>query len=109
MAIWKVAPGTQGNTMVGGINYDQGGASWTISQNIDPYLKQAEDDRNMGDGKKHYTKMYSIPDIIAIEIKTKYGIDVFSPTFMHDKEQKSKVHVIIQTEYPHLMSTNKRV
>ena len=109
MAIWKVAPESVDNTMAGGINYDQHGAQWTIQQNIDPYLAQAEADRKMGDGKKHYTKMYSIPDIIAIEIKQKYGIDVFNPNFMHDKDQKSKVHVIIQTEYPHLMSTDKRV
>ena len=109
MARWKVAPGTEGNTLSGGINYDNEGSRWSIQQDISGVLKSAKEDRDSGDGKAHYTKMYSIPDVVAIEINMKWGIDVYSPEFMHDKAMKTKVHLIIQENYPDLMSTDKRV
>ena len=109
MATWKVAPETAGNTMWGGIQYDESGSQGQIFQDINPYLAQAEEDRASGDGKEHYTKMYSIPEIVAIEIQQNWGIDVFSPEFMHDADMKMKVHLLIQQDYPYLMSTDKRV
>lgn len=109
MATWTVSPGTHGNTLKGKIQYEGSDYNWGIQQDINPYLKQAEEDRQLGDGNKHYTKMYSIPEIVAIEIKEKWGIDVFSPEFMHDKEMKAKVHVIVQQHYPKLLSTDKKI
>lgn len=109
MAKWNVGLASPGNTLSGGIEYNQHGSQWRIEQNINPYLEEAKKDRDLGDGVKHYTKMYTIPDIVAIEIKQKYGIDVFSPEFMHDKEQKAKVHLIMQQEYSKLLSTDKKI
>ena len=109
MAKWQVTPGTVGNTLKGEIQYDNHGSTWKIEQNVDEFKEQAKRDREAGDGKHHIKKMYSIPEVVAIEIKKNYGIDVFAPTFMHDAEQKMRVHLIIQQEYPYLMSTDKRV
>ena len=109
MAKWEVTPETEGNTMWGGIQYDGDYSNWSISQDINPVLEEAAKDRDSGDGKSHYTKMYSIPEIVAIELKQNWGIDIFSQAFMHDPEMKMKVHLIIQQDYPYLMSTDKRV
>ena len=109
MAIWKVQPGTIGNTLKAGVEYDENGTQWAVEQDVEQYINQAKLDRESGDGNKHYTKMYTIPEIVAIEIKEKWGIDVFSPEFMHDAEKKMKVHLIVQQHYPKLMSTDKKI
>lgn len=106
MAKWKVTPKTGAN-LSGVIDYDSHGASWGVQQDIQPFLDQAKEDRSEGDGKAHQTKLCTVPEVIAIEVKLKWGIDIFSPEFMHDKAMKAKFFSIIQQEYPLLMSTNK--
>ena len=105
MARWKVRPAS-GGSLSGGIEYDNHGAQWKIQQDINPFLEEAKMDRDLGEGNKHIRKLYSIPEVVAIEIKEKWGIDVFSVGFMYDKEEKARVHAIIQQHYPKLLSTN---
>ena len=109
MAKWTVIPKTVNNSLVGHIEYDggiKGESRWQIYQDEKPFLEQAKQDReatkkNTDNG---YKKFATIPDIVAIEIKDKYGIDCHDPTFMHDQDKKARFMTIIRTEFPYLLS-----
>ena len=55
-----------------------------------------------------YKPVCIVPDIVAIDILTKYGLDIHSPEFMHDAGQKKKLLQIIRTDYPDLLLSNIR-
>ena len=104
MAKWKVSSKT-GGSLTGGIDYDSNGSRWNIQQDIQPFLDQAKEDRAAGHGNGHYRKAFTVPDVVAIEINMKWGIDIHCPTFMSDTEKKAKLFTIIDQYYPHLKST----
>ena len=51
-----------------------------------------------------YKKACTIPDIVALDILTKYKIDIHDANFMHDSRAVRKVIAIMKSEYPALMS-----
>lgn len=106
MAKWKInQAGLKGEFM-----YEQGVEGvWQYEQDEHPFLAQAAREREMGTKKtaNNHKKFATIPEIVAIEIKTKYGIDLHSLTFMDDLDAKARFMTIIQQEYPHLV-VNKR-
>ena len=107
MARWTVTPASINNTMQSKLHYDKGeDITWQIYQDEKPFLEQAKQDREANKKKtdKGYKKFATIPDIVAIEVLHKYGIDVHDPTFMHDQDKKAKFMTIIRTDYPHLLS-----
>ena len=109
MAKWKLnQAGLQA-----GIEYDSGAAHgdsfWKIYQDEKPFLEQAKRDREEGSkanalGAK---KFATIPEIVAIEINNKYGIDIHAPDFLHDDDKKAKFFAIMQSEYSHLVVNNR--
>jgi hypothetical protein len=80
MARWTVTPKTHNNTMKGTIDYHKDGSSeWTVYQNEKPFLEKAKLERDMaasGLNKQDlgFKKFATVPDIVAIEIKDKWGI-----------------------------------
>jgi hypothetical protein len=110
MARWTVTPGTENNTMKGTIDYSTDGSSeWQIYQDEKPFLESAKKDRDNHDSglnKKDqgFKKFATVPDIVAIEIKNKWGIDLHNSTTMQDKDMMAKFMVIFKQNYPHLMS-----
>jgi len=55
-----------------------------------------------------YKPVAIIPDIVAVAILTKYGLDIHSAEFMHDIVQKRRLMNIIRTDYPDLLLSNIR-
>lgn len=55
-----------------------------------------------------YKPICIIPDIVAVDILTKYGLDVHSDEFMHDHAQKQRLMRILRTDYPELLLSNIR-
>ena len=104
MARWHVTPKTGGNTMTGKIDYDDKDSYWSISQDTDQYLAAAKEDRETLKTTDGYKKFATIPDIVALDIKVKYGIDIHEPTFFHDVDKKARFMLIVKQEYPHLLS-----
>lgn len=51
-----------------------------------------------------YKKACTIPDVVALELNFKYGLNIHDPSFMHDADAVKKVMKIIRSEYPYLMS-----
>lgn len=78
---------------------------YSVYQDERPFLEQAKREREMGQRKDvGYKKACTIPDIVAVDLLFKYGIDVHSETFMANSDDVRRVMRIIKTEYPHLMS-----
>jgi len=77
-----------------------------VSQDISGILEQTALDREHQEtnGKsKNYRKIATIPDIVAIEILTKYGLDLHAPDFMHHAINGRKLRQILKSEYPKLL------
>ena len=107
MAKWKInQAGVQA-----GFEYEGGSGEshWKLYQDERPFLEQAKREREQGTKKTHmnHKKFATIPEIVAIEIKEKYGVDIHSLTFMDDQDAKAKFFAVVQSDYPHLV-VNKR-
>ena len=90
-------------------DFDLSNDEWKITQDVNPYLKQAAQDRELvRDGQitnnRGYQKFATIPDIVAIEIKEKHGIDIHQPETMADRDKMAKFMLIVKQEYPYLLS-----
>ena len=105
MAKWKINQAG----LKSGFEYDSGTfigeSSWRLEQDERPFLQQAKEDREAGTknnilGAK---KFATIPEIVAIEINYKYGIDIHAPDIFHDKDKMKKFKAIIAADYPHLI------
>ena len=102
---WTITPGTDASqaNLQGQFTPD---GEWMVTQDINPYLKQAKLDREAQDyfGKnKGFRKIATIPDIIAIEMKEKYGLDLHDPLFMQDENNTKRLRYIMKTYYPDLL------
>ena len=109
MAKWKLnQAGLQG-----GFDYEAGQATgesaWRFEQDEKPFLEQAKEDRERGTKNNALgaKKFATIPEIVAIQLKMEYGIDIHAPDFLHDDDKKAKFFQIIQTEFPHLVVNNR--
>ena len=105
MAKWKVTPGTKNNSMTGEVNYDKHESRWEIKQDVSAVLEEVKRDREIA--SRHtptgWRKAFTIPDIVAIELLTEYGMDIHAPDFMHCTENMAKLKRVIKTDYPYLL------
>lgn len=86
--------------------------NFQVVQDVTSYLDYAAQQRELDAHHRtpgtHYRSSFIMPDIVAIDILTRYGIDVHSPNFMHDPTAFRKVKEIVRTEYPKLLTSNIR-
>jgi len=90
----------------GQIEYNPMGGrqGWQVKQDIQPFIDDAKNHREQGFNKKsHYRKFASIPDVVAIEIATKYGVNIHDPATASDKDLMKKFKKIIIEDYPYLL------
>ena len=105
MAKWNMNYGG----LKGGIEYDSGArvgeSFFRFEQDEKPFLEQAKRDREKGllKTENNMRKFATIPEIVAIEIKNKYGVDLHGDGFMHDIDAKAKFFQIVRQDYPHLV------
>ena len=107
MARWVT--GGSGGSLKGVVEYEDGAtkgdSQWKIYQDEKPFLEQAKLDRELQTKKDlGYKKFATVPDIVAIEIKEKHGIDLHAPETMADKDKMAKFMVIMKQEYAYLLS-----
>ena len=74
------------------------------TQNVQDYLDYAQDMRQVSNGNTTMKSFAIIPDIVAIDIYTKYNIDVHSADFIIYPAQVEKLKRIIREEYPKLLT-----
>ena len=107
MAKWTAKPKT-GGTLQGAIEYtgDRAGESrWQIYQDERPFIEQAKMEREQT--KKRdigYKKFATIPDIVAIEVKEKWNIDIHDPIQSGDSTVMNRFKKIIKENYAYLLS-----
>ena len=109
MARWKVTPGTDGNTMTGGIDYGAIGdqSTWEIKQDISEIKKEVQRDKDLLFTGRHnkmgFRKMATIPDIVAIQIMENHNLNLHDPLFMNDPNNLKKLRKVLISEYPDLL------
>mgnify|MGYP000330086192 FL=1 len=81
--------------------------NFSLSQDVSAYREYAKESRDIYDASgaaSHYRSFAVIPDIVAIDILTKYNIDINAQEFMGDKQLVNKLKKIIISEYPDLLT-----
>lgn len=84
-------------------------SNFQLEQDISNYKRYAEESRKLDEispSKRQYRSFCIIPDIVAVDILLKYGIDVHAPEFMSDDALKKRVKQIMVSEYPQLLTSN---
>ena len=103
MAKWIVNPAGKGNNLQGAIDYTDTESRWQVYQDEKPFIEEVKREKENQSNNSHMKKFATVPDIVAMEILTKYGLDIHSPTFMHDPDGLKKLKQIILTDYKYLV------
>jgi len=107
MAVWKNVHGGTGGSLRGGMQYEGsvGESIWQIEQDEKPFIEQAKIDRELGTKATahNHKKFATIPDIVAIEVMQKHGIDIHNPEHSSCRWTMKKFKAIVMMEYPHLV------
>lgn len=83
--------------------------NFQLEQNVSAYREYAKQQRELDEvshNGRRYRSFAIIPDIVAIDILTKYGLDIHDPAFMHEPEKVRKLKQVIDTDYPLLKTSN---
>jgi len=83
--------------------------NFKLEQSVEAYREYAKEQRLLDEQAKstrNYRSFAIIPDIVAIDILTKYGIDIHAPDFMHHPDQVRKFKQIVMSDYPDLLTSN---
>ena len=104
MAKWKVSPGSVNNSLHGAISYDDHESFWQVEQDETPYIDMVKEEQQTHSSRHtHHKKFATIPDIVAMELLTKYNLDIHDPAFMQDKAALKRLKHIIMWDYPYLV------
>ena len=87
------------------------GSEFKLEQDIQHYKDYAAGSRERdqyltGARSSNYRPFCIIPDIVAIDLKVRYGIDIHAPEFMSDTATKLKFAQIMRTEFPELLTSS---
>lgn len=80
-----------------------------LEQNVAAYKDYAAQQRELDSFARNgrtYRSFAIIPDIVAIDILAKYGLDIHGTEFMSDPASLRKLKQIIETDYPLLKTSN---
>jgi len=85
--------------------------NFNLEQNVEHYKAYAEQQREL-DSVAHSGRKYRsfaiLPDIVCIDILTKYGLDIHAQDFMSNPANLTKLKHIIMTDYPLLQTSNMK-
>lgn len=83
-------------------------SGYLVGQDVSEILAQAAMERKfaaeVSNPNKRYRKFGTIPDVICLEIKNKFNIDIHAPESSEDPNIMKKFKDIIKREYPYLLS-----
>jgi len=91
---------------------ETGANQFRLTQDVDHYRNYAKDMRNQGRdnfgaGQK-YRPLFIIPDIVAVDILTKYKLNVHADDFLDDPANMIRLKRIIYSEYPDLITSHMK-
>ena len=83
-------------------------SGYLVGQDVSGILEQAAMERKIAaeftNPNKTYRKFGTIPDVVCIEIKNKFGVDIHDPIASNDPNTMKKFKAIIKRDYPYLLS-----
>jgi hypothetical protein len=85
--------------------------NFQLEQDVNAYKEYAAQQRELDSfaaNGRTYRSFAIIPDIVAIDMLTKHGLDVHSPDFMQDPANLRKLKQVIESDYPLLKTSNVR-
>lgn len=90
-----------------GMTVETNGEQLRINQDADPYRDYAHRSRQIHSdtGGTRYRSFAIIPDIVALDILAKHGINVHASDFMSDINEVNKLKQIIRSEFPDLLTS----
>jgi hypothetical protein len=80
-----------------------------LEQDVSAYKQYAEQQRYLDTAApttRQYRSFAILPDIVCIDILTKYGLDVHSQEFMSDPVNLRRLKQIVDSDYPLLKTSN---
>jgi len=83
--------------------------NFLLHQDVEAYKEYAANSRLKDEHlptKRQYRSFAIIPDIVSIDILTKYHINIHDPESMKDPAIMRRFKNIVITEYPHLLTSN---
>jgi hypothetical protein len=89
---------------------DESLTNFRIEQDVTAYREAAHADRladQQASATRSWRKFAIIPDIVAIDIKTRYGIDIHAPETLQDKPTLDRFKSILRSEFPDLLTQDK--
>ena len=89
----------------------EAGNDFRLEQNVEAYkdyAKQSRDADELASSKRQYRSFAILPDIVCVDILTKYGLDVHAQDFMSHPANLRKLKQIIDSDYPLLKTSNMR-
>jgi len=84
-------------------------SNFRLEQNVEAYKRYAAEQRQADENvssTRQYRSFAIIPDIVAVDILTKYGIDIHAPETMADPALMKKFKNIVISDYPQLLTAN---
>tara|TARA_R110000822_G_scaffold80320_2_gene191428 strand:- start:585 stop:893 length:309 start_codon:yes stop_codon:yes gene_type:complete len=91
-----------------GMQLNRNDSNLIVNQDVSEYIKYAKESREAqlrGDAS-HYRSFAIIPDIVAIDILTKHGLNLLEEGFMGNPADVAKLKRIIKSEHPDLLTSN---
>jgi hypothetical protein len=86
--------------------------SFQLEQNVEAYKNYAklsrDKDELVGSTGRQYRSFAILPDIVCIDILTKYGLDIHAQDFMNHPANLRRLKRIIDSDYPLLKTSNIR-
>jgi hypothetical protein len=80
-----------------------------LDQDVEAYKDYASKSRLEDEhlsSKRQYRSFAIIPDIVSIDILTKYHLNIHDPEIMKDPVAMRRFKNIIISDYPHLLTSN---
>ncbi len=79
------------------------------TQDVSPYLNYAKESRAranelFANQKQNFRSFAIIPDIVAVDMKTKFGVDVHDP--QNGAQELQKIRNLVIQNYPQLLTGN---
>jgi len=85
--------------------------NFKLEQNVEAYRDYAALSREKDESAsttRQYRSYAILPDIVCIDILTKYGLDVHAPEFMDNPANLRRLKQIIDSDYTLLKTSNVR-
>lgn len=96
------------NVKSGNMGLNVADGKFQVDQDVSGFIEQAKLDRDIANEftnpNKTYRKFATIPDVVALDIKLRYDIDLHDPETLKNPHTMKRFRAIVQRDFPKLLS-----